>query len=127
MSAPTSTTSPTPDSYPQLLSLAVHEFRTPCSVVAGYLRLVLREGGEPLTDQQRKMLQEAEKSCSRFIAIIGELSDISKLDSGFIKLAREPIDVFGLVGEVAKHVHEASEREVRLDVRGTDTGAPAIG
>ena len=126
MSAP-STSSPTPESYPQLLSLAVHEFRTPCSVVAGYLRLVLRDGGEPLTDQQRKMLMEAEKSCSRFIAIIGELSDISKLDGGFITLARAPLDLFALVGEVAEHVHEASEREVRLEVRGSKAGAPAIG
>ena len=94
---------------------------------AGYLRLVLREGGDPLTDQQRKMLTEAEKSCARFIAIVGELSDISKLDSGFLTLARQPLDVFALVGEVAEHVHEARDREVRLEVRGADTGASVTG
>ena len=31
------------DSYPQLLSLAVHEFRTPASVVGGYLRMLQRD------------------------------------------------------------------------------------
>jgi signal transduction histidine kinase len=127
MSAPTSTSGPTPESYPQLLSLAVHELRTPCSVVAGYLRLILREGGDPLTDQQRKMLTEAEKSCSRFIALIAEMSEISKLDGGFITLARQPIDFFALVQEVAEHVHEAKDREVRLEVRGAEAGAPATG
>ena len=128
MSAPvTSANSSARESYPQLLSLAVHEFRTPVSVVAGYLRLLQRDGGDPLTDQQRKMMTEAEKSCARIVTLIAELSDVSKLDSGMIKLASQPIDVFTLVGEVAEHVHEAGEREVRLELRGDDSGAPATG
>ena len=110
-----------------LLSLAVHEMRTPCSVVAGYLRLLQRDGGDPITDHQRKMMSEAEKSCARFIALISELSEISKLDSGAIALAHQPIDIFTLVEELAEHVHEASERHVRLTLKGEATGAPATG
>jgi signal transduction histidine kinase len=125
--SPSSTAKSTAENYPQLLSLAVHELRTPCSVVAGYLRMLLRDGGDPMTDSQRKMVSEAEKSCSRFIALIAELSEISKLDSGAIALASQPLDVFTLVAEVAAHVHEASDREVRLAVRGDAAGAPATG
>src|SRR5262245_9390134 len=127
MTSSAPTTSAARESYPQLLSLAVHELRTPCSIVAGYLRLLRREGGDPLTDQQRKMISEAEKSCTRFISLIAELSEISKLDSGFITLAERPFDVFSLVQEVAGLVHEAQDREVRLEVRGDETGAPATG
>jgi signal transduction histidine kinase len=126
-SSPSSTATAPKENYPDLLSLAVHELRTPCSVVAGYLRLLQRDGGDPITDHQRKMLSEAEKSCARFIALIAELSDVSKLDSGAIALASQPIDIFSLVGEVAEHVHEASDREVRLTVTGEATGAPATG
>src|SRR5262245_57932039 len=115
------------ENYPQLLSLAVHELRTPSRVVAGHLRLLLRDGGEPMSDQQRKMIAEAEKSCARFIALVGELSEISKLDSGAAPLARHPIDVFALAGEAAEHVHEASDRGVRLELRGDAAGAPATG
>lgn len=122
-----STTTPLAEDYPHLLSLAVHELRTPCSVVAGYLRLLQRDGGDPITDPQRKMIAEAEKSCARFIALIAEMSEISKLDSGAIALARQPIDIFALVEEVAKHVHEGSDREVRLTLKGDATGAPATG
>jgi signal transduction histidine kinase len=128
MSSPASSTAqPTAENYPQLLSLAVHELRTPSSVVAGYLRLLLRDGGEPMSEQQRKMIAEAEKSCARFIALVGELSDISKLDSGAAALARQPIDIFALAGEAAEHVHEAGDREVRLEPRGDPAGAPATG
>jgi signal transduction histidine kinase len=125
--SPASTATPPTENYPQLLSLAVHELRTPCSVVAGYLRLLQRDGGDPITDQQRKMMSEAEKSCARFIALIAELSDISKLDSGAIALAHQSIDIFTIVQELAEHVHEASDRKVRLTLKGEAAGAPATG
>ena len=114
-------------SDPQLLSLAVHEFRTPASVVGGYLRMLQRDTDPPLSERQRRMVDEAEKSCARLVAIVGELSDIGKLDGGLITLARQPLDLFSLVGEVAELVHEASDREVHLVLRGPSTGAPIVG
>src|SRR5436305_8207246 len=85
----------------RLLSLAVHEFRTPASVVGGYLRMLLRDTESPLSERQRKMIDEAEKSCSRLVGLIAELSDVAKLDSGQIGFARQPLDAFVLIAEVA--------------------------
>ncbi len=119
--------SSTAESYPQLLSLAVHEFRTPASVVGGYLHMLQRDAQSGLTDRQRKMIDEAEKSCARLVALIAELSDVSKLDSGAIALARQPLDLFALVSDVAELVHEAKDREVVLEVRGDNGAAEIIG
>jgi len=113
--------------YSRLLSLAVHEFRTPASVVSGYLRMLERDRDPALTERQRKMVEEAEKSCARIVAIVNELSDIGKLDGGLISFSRQPVDAFALVGEVAELVHEAREREVRLKVSGEDHGAAISG
>ena len=113
--------------YSRLLSLAVHEFRTPASVVSGYLRMLHRDHDPALSERQRKMVEEAEKSCARLIAIVNELSDIGKLDGGVISLSRQPIDLFTLVGEVAELVHEAKEREVHLQVAGHERGASMSG
>jgi signal transduction histidine kinase len=118
---------PTKDSYSQLLSLAVHEFRTPASVVGGYLRMLQRDTEAPLSDRQRKMIEEAEKSCARLVAIVAELSDVAKLDAGVVTLGREPLDAFSLVAQVAELVHEAKDRDVRLEVRGTAEGATLAG
>jgi signal transduction histidine kinase len=112
---------------PQLLSLAVHEFRTPASVVGGYLRMLQRDTDPPLSERQRRMVDEAEKSCARLVAIVAELSDIAKLDGGTVTLARQPIDLFSLIGEVAELVHEASDRDVHLELRGPRDGAPVAG
>jgi signal transduction histidine kinase len=115
------------DSYPQLLSLAVHEFRTPASVVGGYLRMLQRDTESPLSERQRKMIDEAEKSYVRLVALIAELSELSKLDSGQVTFGRQPLDVFTVVAEVAELVHEAQERGVRLEVRGQKDGARITG
>lgn len=115
------------DHYPQLISLAVHEFRTPASVVGGYLRMLQRDPEHPLSDRQRKMIEEAEKSCSRLVALIAELSDIGKLDSGAIALQSAPLDLFALIEEVAAHVHEAEERDVHLELRGESSGGSMNG
>jgi signal transduction histidine kinase len=119
--------SSTTESYLQLLGLAVHEFRTPASVVGGYLRMLQRDAAGELNDRQRKMIDEAEKSCARLVTLIAEMSDVAKLDSGVIALARQPVDIFALVSEVAEHVQEARDREVRLEVRGEDGAAHLSG
>jgi signal transduction histidine kinase len=115
------------NAYPQLLSLAVHEFRTPASVVGGYLRMLQRDPETTLTERQRKMIDEAEKSCGRLVALIAELSDISKLDAGLIALSRQRLDLFTLVGEVAAAVQEAKDRDVHLELRGEASGASLSG
>ena len=113
--------------YPPLLSLAVHEFRTPASVVGGYLRMLQKDQDPPMSERQRRMIEEAERSCARLVAIVAELSEIGKLDSGITKLAQRPVDLFSLVAEVAGLVHEASERDVRLTLIGPSEGAPITG
>jgi signal transduction histidine kinase len=105
----------------------VHELRTPASVVGGYLRMLLRDVDAPLTDRQRKMLEEAEKSCGRFVAIVGEMSDLAKIDAGAIRVAQQPLELFALIAQVAGLVHEGQDREVRLEVRGPAEGAPVLG
>src|SRR3954462_12371978 len=82
---------------PRVMSLAVHELRTPVTVVGGYLRMLLRVQAGPLTDKQRKMLEEAERSCGRLGALVNEMSEFGKLESGDVALARQEIDVAALL------------------------------
>ena len=110
---------------PRLLSLAVHEFRTPASVVGGYLRMLQRDA--TLNERQRKMIDEAEKSCTRIVEIVQELSDIGKAEAGTLELAREPLDIFLLAAEVAERVQEGRDRGVRFEVRGAGSGARMMG
>ncbi len=113
--------------YPPLISLAVHEFRTPASVVGGYLRMLHKDQDPPMSERQRHMIEEAEKSCTRLVAILAELSDLGKLDSGMVKLAQQPVELFSVLEKVAELVHEASERQVQLKLIGPSDGAALTG
>jgi signal transduction histidine kinase len=113
--------------FPRALSLAVHELRTPVTVVSGYLRMLLKEQGGPLSEKQRKMLEEAERSCARISALVGEMSELGKLESRELSLARQPFDFAALVAELASGMHEGDDRGVSLEVRGGDQPLEVIG
>ena len=102
---------------PRAMSLAVHELRTPVTVVAGYLRMLLREQAGPLTDKQKKMLEEADRSCGRLGSLVSEMSEFGKLESRELALARQDFDVAQLTAELAADMHEGSDRGVRLETR----------
>jgi signal transduction histidine kinase len=94
----------TPDkTWPRLLSLAVHELRTPATVVAGYLRMLMKDRVGPLSDDQRRLVDEAEKSCGRISALLAEMSDLAHLELGDVPLARQPVDLAALLREVVEN------------------------
>jgi signal transduction histidine kinase len=102
----------------RLISLAVHEFRTPTAVVSGYLRMVLRHFGDSLTDQQRKLLEEGEKSCGALARLLADFSDLSQLEQGATRFGRERIPLAAFLLEVASNVQEGTDRGLSLAVEG---------
>ena len=89
--------------------------------------MLQKDQDPPMSERQRRMIDEAEKSCARLVAIVAELSDIGKLDSGAVKFAAQPVDLFALVEKVAELVHEVSDRAVHLTLNGPSDGARITG
>ena len=113
--------------WPKLLSLAVHEFRTPITVVAGYLRMVLKERAGPISDQQRKLLEEAEKSCGRLSGLVAEMSDLSALESGKAAFNSSSLDLSALLREGVAALPELPDRSVAVELQGADAPVPIKG
>jgi signal transduction histidine kinase len=102
---------------PRAISLAVHELRTPVTVVAGYLRMLLREQAGPLTEKQKKMLEEADRSCGRLGSLVAEMSEFGKLEGRELALSKQDFDLAAVIEQLASGMHEGSDRGVRLEVR----------
>lgn len=116
---------PLPDPrWPKILSLAVHEFRTPMTVVAGYIRMLLKDRAGALNDQQRKLLEEAEKSCIRLTALLTEVSDLSNLEAGTAPFNRAPGDLHALVRTAVDQLPALPDREVPVSVELSSQPAP---
>jgi signal transduction histidine kinase len=115
------------NAFARTLSLAVHEFRTPVTVASGYLRMVLSGQTGPLTDRQRKVIEEVDRACKRVSSLVSDMSDLGKLVSQELALARQPVDVNATLVEVASHMHEGRDRGVQLEVRASDRTAILMG
>jgi|SRR5687768_9355768 len=102
---------------PRAMSLAVHELRTPVTVVAGYLRMLLREQAGPLNEKQKKMLEEADRSCGRLGGLVAEMSEFGKLEGGEVSLARHEFDLAALAADLASGLHDGEDRGVLLEAR----------
>lgn len=102
---------------PRELSLAVHELRTPVTVVSGYVRMLLREQAGAVTEPQRTMLEEADRSCARIGALIAEMGELVQLNTGDVSLPGVPFDLAALLVELAAGLLEGDDRGVRLEVR----------
>lgn len=113
--------------WPRLISLAVHEFRTPMTVVSGYIRMLLKDRAGPVTDQQRRLLEEAEKSCGRLSALLVEMSDLSALEAGTATFNRSDVDLRAVLRDAVSALPPVPDREVSVDLATEDGAAPIAG
>src|SRR5215472_8246446 len=109
--------------WPQILSLSVHEFRTPMTVVAGYIRMLLKDRAGALNDQQRRLLEEAEKSCGRLTALLAEVSELSTLEAGTATFGHQSFDLNTALQTAIGQLPPLPDREVGVDLQ--PVGGPA--
>ncbi|CAM4010379.1 Virulence sensor protein BvgS [Pseudomonas reidholzensis] len=77
------------------LATMSHEIRTPMNAVIGLLELALEDGGRGLSDP--RTLQTAHDSAIGLLELIGDILDISRIESGHMTLQPVPTDLLELV------------------------------
>jgi signal transduction histidine kinase len=121
---PTETVNPR---WPEILSLTAHEFRSPLTVVAGYLRMLLRDSAGPVTDQQRRLLEHAENSCNRLSALVAEVSELSKLEGGSATFNRRDLNLRELLHQVTDALPPPTERDIKVELETASGRATVAG
>lgn len=92
-----------------------HELKTPIFNIQGYI-LTLLDGGIDDPRINQLYLQRTVKSIDRMISIVEDLESINKLESGELKLVKEPFNIVKLVEDVFEiELLMAQERKISLE------------
>jgi signal transduction histidine kinase len=89
--------------------------------------MLLKEGPGPLTDQQRRLLEEAEKSYSRLAGLATEVSDLAHLEAGTATFNRTAIDLRGVISHAIVDLPELRDRAVRVEFSSDQAEACVLG
>lgn len=83
-----------------------HEIRTPLNGIIGYCDLLAREEGDRLTIHGRRDLSTIKSNARTLLALINDILDLSKIESGHAEVITEAVDTYELVGECCRTVSE---------------------
>lgn len=77
-----------------------HELRTPMNSIIGYTDLLVDEVDGPINEEQEKSLKKIAVNARHLLQLINDVLDISKIESGKMKLSPKEIDVKWLIDTV---------------------------
>jgi signal transduction histidine kinase len=84
----------------KFISVVSHELRIPMTSIRGYTDLLRQQTVGPVNEQQRSFLETIRGNVDRMAALVSDLSDISRIESGRLKLELGGIDLGQQVEQV---------------------------
>lgn len=89
------------DAKSEFVSVISHELKSPMTALKGYTSLLQTGIPGPLNDTQVKFLGRLEDSVNQMESLVSELSDISQIETGHLKLSMSRLPVDKLLKSVA--------------------------
>ena len=107
-----------------LVATVAHEFRTPLTSLRMAVHLCTEGAAGPLTDKQADLLYAAREDCDRLQAMIDDLLDLSRIESGHVELFPLPTPTRILIeSAMEEHKQEADAAGVSLS---SDLSLPEV-
>jgi len=88
-----------------------HELRTPMTSIKGYVEIMLMGAAGELTAQQRHFLEIVRSNTERLGTLVNDLLDLSRIESGRVKLNYQWLDLREIAHEVILDVQRRSREE----------------
>ncbi len=101
----------------EFVSTVSHELRTPMTSIKGYTDLLLMGAVGELTEQQRHFVTIIRNNADRLTALVNDLLDISRIESGRVELNLKPVSIREVVDQATNSLQpRASSRNLALKV-----------
>jgi signal transduction histidine kinase/GAF domain-containing protein len=103
----------------EFLSMAAHELRAPMTSIKGYSDMLLLGLTGEYDQRQKQFLDTIKANVDRVMEMVSEFSEISRLETGALRLDAKPLHIDDLVSEVvvsSRPQIEAKEIALALEV-----------
>ncbi len=98
----------------QFISAMSHEIRTPFNAVLGILDIL---GDTELTQDQRQLVQTAERTSKSLLRIINDVLDYARISSGSVKVREEPFQAVNVFDDVYRlFAMQAKDQGIELSL-----------
>jgi len=92
----------------EFLSTVSHELRAPLHSIGGFMQLLLDDKIEDRATQ-REVLETVARQTERLTGLINNLLDVSRMESGWLKLEKGPVQIRDVIREVVAEVRLMAE------------------
>ncbi len=99
-----------------LLSSVSHDLRTPLSVITGSASALLESGSTLTPEARRDLIETVHEEAHRLNRLVRNLLDMTRLESGAVKVTKEWQEIEGVVGAALSRLDDQL-RGRRVDVR----------
>jgi signal transduction histidine kinase len=115
------------DAKTRFVAKMSHELRTPLNAVIGFSELMHAGRTGPLSKRQREFLGIIRGSADHLLTLINEVLDLSKIESGHLRLDPEAVDPVVIAGECVSSVRWlAADRRIRLEFEAAAVGPVSL-
>jgi len=110
----------------EFISTVSHELRTPMTAIKGYTDLLSGGAVGALNESQKHFLGVIKNNTDRLIALINDLLDISRIETGRVRFEPAPVKVGEIIADVVEAMAaRAQERDLNLTYE-VDAGLPEV-
>ncbi len=94
----------------KFLSRMSHELRTPLNAILGFGQLLESDPDRPLSQMQADNVQEILRAGEHLLALVNEILDLSRIESGHINITLEPLPIADIIQSCIKQISVLAER-----------------
>lgn len=98
----------------RFISIMTHELRLPMTSIKGYTDLLRQGAAGPVNEQQLSFLTVIRNNIDRMTALISDLSDIARMDSGRLKVEILPLSLMNHLDKALKELHPILQEKGHL-------------